>query len=59
MQDINFEYGKQYRAQKKVNINTGKLKDFLKNLGLDCTVYNCAWYFLSALSYLLSEKGNR
>lgn len=34
MQDINFEYGKQYRAQKKIKIDSAKLKEFLKNFGV-------------------------
>lgn len=56
MQDINFEYGKQYRAQKKVNINTGKLKDFLKNLGLVALFIIALVFLIRSFVFTVGER---
>lgn len=56
MQDINFEYGKQYRAQKKVNINTGKLKDFLKNLGLVVLFIIALVFLIRSFVFTVGER---
>ena len=56
MQDINFEYGKQYRAQKKVNLNTGKLKDFLKNLGLVVLFIIALVFLIRSFVFTVGER---
>ncbi|NMA66803.1 MAG: protease modulator HflC [Clostridiaceae bacterium] len=56
MQNINFEYNQQYKAQNKVKLNTEKLKDFFKNLGVAVALIIALLFVIRSFVFTVGER---